>query len=433
MEPITVLLIMLGLLFLFLFLGVPIAFALLLPSALIIYSGGIIAYSQIVTTLLDRVGSFTLLAIPMFIFAAEMVNRIGCTDDIVEVANILVGRIAGGLALVNVVASMLFAGVSGSSAADTAGVGGVLIPAMKKQGYSSEFSAAITSASSTIGNIIPPSIMMIVYGATAGVSIGALFIAGIIPGILVGFSQMLTCYLWAKKKGWGVARKEKFSFQDIITVIKKGFFPGSIFLIIIGGITGGVFTATEAAAVASVYAIIIGPVFYKQARSISVFIEGAKNAAIISAITYYAIVCSTIFAWILSYYRVITPLADWLDSADLTLIPFLILLSFIYLLFGMLMDPIVIIVVMTPIIVPMANIIGIHPLHLGIVSIMAIRIGTVTPPYGISGLIAAKIADISFPDMIKEISVFVAVFLVVVLLIIIFPSLVLFLPETFFF
>lgn len=432
MEPVTVLLIMVFSLLFLLFIGVPIAFALLLPSSIIIWLDPVVGFSQIVTTMLDRVGSFTLLAIPMFIFAAEMINKVGCTDDIVDVANILVGRISGGLAHVNIVASMLFAGVSGSSAADTAGVGGVLIPAMIKQGYPAPFSAAITGASSTIGNIIPPSIMMIVYGATAGVSIGALFIAGIIPGVLVGLTQMITCYILAKKNGWGTSRDKKFELNDIFELIKKGFFPASVFFIIIGGIIFGIFSATEAAAVASVYVIFAGAIFYKKARKISIFIKGAKDAAVTASITYFCIICATIFAWVLTYYRVITPLIRWLEAANLGVIGFLLVLTLIYLFFGMLMDPIVIIVVMTPLIIPMADLLSIHPLHLGLVSIMAIRIGTVTPPYGISGLMAARIAGIGFQDMIKDISIFVLTFMIVVFLIILIPQIVLFLPNIIF-
>lgn len=433
MTPEVGLVILIGILAVAILIGVPIGFSLFLSSVVIILIDPGIELIIIPIIAMGRLRSFTLLAIPLFMYAAMLLNEYEFTGDIVDVSKILVGRLKAGLAHINVVASMLFAGVSGSSAADTAGIGGILIPVMIKKGYSKSFSAAITAASSTIGNIIPPSIMMVVYGATAEISVGALFIAGIIPGILVGISQMGAAYVYGVKYGWETGGGEETIrqpvWQKLSVVITKGFFPFTIFLIIIGGIIGGVFTATEAAAVAAAYTAIVGPLLYKRARSLKAFYRGAKNAGILAAITYFAIIGASVFAWLLSYYRAIDLSISIFNYFQLGRTSFLLLLALIYLILGTFLDPIPIIIIMTPLVLPIADKLHIHPLFLGIVSVMSIRIGTVTPPYGISMLVASGIAEIDPVEMFRDILIFTILFMAIVVLIILFPEICLLIPK----
>lgn len=433
MSPELGLFLLIGLLALAIVIGVPIGFALFFASVVVVIIDPNINMLIVSIIAMQKLSSFTLLAIPLFMYAAMLLNEYEFTEDIVELSRVLVGRFNAGLAHINVVASMFFAGVSGSSAADTAGIGGILIPAMIKKGYSKSFSAAITAASSTIGNIIPPSIMMVVYGAAAEISVGALFLAGIIPGIMVGLSQMVAAHAYGKAYGWeeknGDGGPRQTLSEKARIIIKKGFFPISIFVIIIGGIMGGVFTATEAAAVAAVYVIVVGPLLYKRARSLDSFIIAAKKAAHLSAVTYFAIIGASVFAWLLSYYRAIDLTVQVFNYFQMGTVTFLIVLSLIYVVLGTFLDPIPIIVIMTPIVVPLADKLAINPLLLGIVSVMSIRIGTVTPPYGISMLVAAGIAEIDPVKMLKDIGIFTLLFMFIVLLVILFPQVVLFIPH----
>lgn len=433
MSPELGLFVLIALLAAAIMIGVPIGFSLFFASAVVIFLDPGIDLLIMPIIAMEKLSSFTLLAIPLFMYAAMLLNEYEFTEDIVELSRILVGRLKGGLAHINVVASMFFAGVSGSSAADTAGIGGILIPAMIKKGYTPSFSAAITAASSTIGNIIPPSIMMVVYGAAAEISVGALFLAGIIPGLFVGLSQMGAAYIYSSVYGWegkGDAGVPTQSLKEnTLILLKKGFFPVSIFMIIIGGITGGIFTATEAAAVAAVYVIVVGPLLYKRARSFASFWQAAKKAARLSAITYFAIIGASVFAWLLSYYRAIDLSISIFDYLNLGQTGFLLVLAVIYLILGTFLDPIPIIVIMTPLVLPLAAKLDIPPLLLGVISVMSIRIGTVTPPYGISMLVAAGIANIDPLKMIKDISIFTLLFMVIVILIILFPSICLWVPS----
>lgn len=433
MTPVEGLLVLIGLLAFAIVIGIPIGFALFFASIIVIFFNAGINFLIIPIIAMEKLGSFTLLAIPLFMYTAILLSEYEFTEDLVEVSRLLVGRFRGGLAQINVVASMFFAGVSGSSAADTAGIGGILIPAMIRKGYSKSFSAAITSAASTIGNIIPPSIMMVVYGAAAEISVGKLFLAGIIPGILVGLSQMGAAYVYARVydwegKGGDFAGSMKLG-EKLAVICKKGFFPLSIFLIIIGGISGGVFTATEAAAVAAVYVILVGPLLYKKARSFGAFLRAARAAAILSAITYFAIIGASVFAWLLSYFRAIDLAVGVFNYFHFGQTSFLIVLSLIYLVLGTFLDAIPIIIIMTPLVLPLASKLAIQPLLLGIVSVMAIRIGTITPPYGISMLVAAGIADIDPLKMIKDVAIFTVLFMIIVFLIILVPNLSLLIPE----
>lgn len=433
MSPEFGLFVLIGLLTLAILIGVPIGFSLFFASAAVVLVDPNIDLLVVSIIAMEKLSSFTLLAIPLFMYAAMLLNEYEFTEDIVELSRVLVGRFKSGLAHINVVASMFFAGVSGSSAADTAGIGGILIPAMVKKGYSKSFSAALTAASSTIGNIIPPSIMMVVYGAAAEISVGALFLAGIIPGVMVGLSQMGAAYVYGRVYKWEDSKDEeigrlKFT-EKLMIIIKRGYFPVSIFVIIIGGITGGIFTATEAAAVAAVYVIIVGPLLYKRARSIKSFITAAKKAAQLSAVTYFAIIGASIFAWLLSYYRAIDLTVQVFSYFPMGPTGFLIVLALIYVVLGTFLDPIPIIVIMTPLVLPLAAKLSIHPLLLAVVSIMSIRIGTVTPPYGISMLVAAGIAEIDPVKMLRDISIFTLLFMAIVILIIFFPQVCLFIPS----
>jgi len=407
--------------------GVSIAFSLLFSSLLVIIIDPYLQLAIVPMRMFSGINNFVLLAIPGFMFAAFLMNRLGITDDIVTVADVMVGYIKGGLAHVNVVASMLFAGVSGSSTADTAGIGAILIPAMNKQGYDRGFSAALTAASSTIGNIIPPSIFMVVYGAIAGISIGGLFLSGIIPGILVGLTQILYSYVYALRHNYGTVRCFP-SLKEIFLAIRKGIWIILMIVIIIGGITGGLYTATEAAAISVVYVLLVGLLVYRSITWKKIF-EAAIQTAIMTATVLFAVATATLFSWLMSYYNAFDPVADFLIRYSTSSEVFLLYVIGIFVLLGTFMDPVPAMIIVVPIIVPIAEVLGVHGLLLGILVVMALCVGKITPPYGISLLISCAIAEIPISRAIKPTIILFVVFCLVMVIVVFAPELTLVIPR----
>ena len=406
-------------------LGLPIAFSLGLSSIITMFYADIpiLTFVQNIYRGLD---SFPVLAVPFFILTANLMNEGMITNKLIKFSKSLFGHIRGSLAQVNVVVSMLFAGLSGSSVADTAGIGSVLIPAMIKEGYGKDFSVAVTIASSTIGVIIPPSIFMIIYGAYGGVSIAALFLGGAIPGILVGVGQMILCYFIAKKRGY--PRGEKSSILGIMRDLQETVWALLVPVIILGGIVGGVFTATEAAAVAVVYILFINIVIYRL-LTLKSFFAAFKSTVNFVGPPLFCMVNATIFGWLLAYFEV--PKMITVFTANLSVGPttMLLLIALLYLFLGTFMSGIASIIIFLPIIQPLASGVGIHPVHLGIVITMMLALGLITPPYGLCLLIGAKIGNIEVTRAFSAVLIFLGLFLITVLIIIFFPDLALFLPR----
>ncbi|WP_227937186.1 TRAP transporter large permease [Alkalihalobacillus deserti] len=416
-----------------LLLGVPVAFSIVIASAIPILLEPLVSLTQVSSVMIESFSSFTLLAIPLFILCGGLMNLTKVTDDLIYISKALVGKAKGSLAHMNILTSIFFGAISGSSVADVASLGRILIPAMIKAGYSREFAATVTAASSTIGSIIPPSILLIVYGALAQTSVAALFIAGIIPGILIGLTQMAYAWYYASKNNVGPIDNELIGLSNDdklskIVALKKSIFPLSLFLIVIVGIMAGIFTATEAAAIAVFYVFIVA-FFLKKERNFKEYMEVIKKAATDSATIYILIAAAALLSWVLTYYEAMQPLIDFLLINEFNPILFLLILTLLYVILGTFMEPNSAMLIFVPLLLPVVHGLGIDPVVAGIVTVMAIRLGTVTPPYGLSSLLAAKVAETNVLKMMKHIMIFVVIYLVSIILIILIPSIVTFLPN----
>lgn len=408
--------------------GVPLAFSLLFSSVFVIALDPGLDLGVLPQKLYSGMNNFLLLAIPGFMFAALMMNRIGVTEDIVKLSDLLVGRVKGGLAHINVVSSMLMGGVSGSSTADVAGIGAILIPAMKKKGYSPGFSAALTAASSSIGSIIPPSILMVIYGASANVSIGALFIAGYVPGVLVGLQQLVIAWYYAHKYGVDAPSRERIPGREKVRVLTRGLIPVSVIGVIIGGILTGVMTATESAAVASVYVVLVGIVVYRK-MSLGMLMEVAVETALLTAVVMLCVGTATLFGWLMSFYGILDVAGGLFETYSSSPTMFLFLATVLFLFLGTFMDPAPAMLIFVPVLAAVAATIGADPLQLGILIIMALAIGKITPPYGISLLLACTIAGIPLSRGLGWTMVFFGAFCLLLVAMIFFPFLTLWFPQ----
>lgn len=410
-------------------------FSIILASGVPILFDPNISLGQMSSIILQQIRSFTLLAIPLYIYCGKLLSLGGVADDLVYISKALIGKIRGDLAYVNIVASIFFAGISGSSVADAASLGAVLIPAMKKRGYSAEFSATLTAASATIGSIIPPSILFIVYGAIAQTSIAALFIGGIIPGMIIGLAQAGYSYYYAVKNNIGYEEdnniiKDKQEV-NLKTALIKSIFPASIFLIIIGGILLGIFTPTEAAGVAVIYTLFVLTIFYKK-RDFTEYLEVTKEAVISSATIFIMIACASFLSWVLTYYQVMLPVVSFVQNSSLNATGFLLILMVIYVILGTFMEPNSAMLIFVPLMAPIVSLLRINPTVLGVITVMSIRLGTVTPPYGLSTLVVSKIAETNVMKMMKEIVIFCIFYVIVIIALIFCQSLITFLPNLFF-
>ncbi|MDA1049335.1 MAG: TRAP transporter large permease [Planctomycetota bacterium] len=370
--------------------------------------------------------SFILLAVPFFLLAANLMNAAGITQRLVDLSRATVGHLPGGLGHVNVLVSMLFAGISGSSTADAAGIGSLMIPAMKKQGYDPSFSVAITACSSVMGVIIPPSIMMIVWGGLMSVSIGGLFMAGIVPGIMIALFMMGTVLVYAKRRNYPVY--ERATRKEFFRALGSASLALVTPAIIVGGIVGGFFTPTEASVIAVVYSAVLGGVIY---RSITprqfpkVFYESARFAAI----SLFCIGTASAFGWLLAYYRVpqavVDVMAGW--GTGLVATGFLIAASFLFV--GMFIDAIPAIIILGTVLVPLADNVGMHPIHFAIIGVIALAFGLVTPPYGLCLLISCSLGEIKVVNALKDVGIILVPMMILLILVIVFPEFVLFLPR----
>jgi len=407
--------------------GVPIGFSLLLASiTFIVFSGDLNLMTMAAQRVYIGTSSFPLLAIPFFILAGLLMNTGGVSRRLFKFATCLVGHITGGLGHVNVLASMLFAGMSGSAVADAAGLGVIEIEAMRKEGFDDSFSAAITAASSTIGPIIPPSIPMVIFGGLTSVSVARLFLGGFIPGVLMGFSLMVVVYLIAKRRNYPVHKrapfKERwFAFLDAIPAL---LLPA----IIMGGILGGIFTPTEAAVVASIYAFILGTFFYKELK-MKDLLEIIKNTMRSTAQVLLIIGSAALFGWLLAYQKVPDMIIRFAFDLTSNKYVILLLINIICLILGCFLEAMSILVLTIPVVLPLAKVYGIDLVHLGVLMTLNLMVGTVTPPVGVCLYPVMRIANVSMMQVLQEIWVYIVVLVAVLLLITYCPTLVTFLPN----
>lgn len=413
--------------FLFLvFIGFPISFGLLLPSIIYIFIEGL-PIKTILIRLINEYNSFILLAIPFFILAGKVMNKAKISDKLVSLADLFVGFLKGGLAHVNIVVSMFFGGCTGTAISDTTAVGSILIPAMKKEGYEADFSAAVTAASSTMGPIIPPSIMFIVYGAMAGVSIGDLFLAGAIPGILIGVGQMLLVAYLAHKHNYP-RREEKLGIKKSLKIFKDGILPMMLPIIILGGIIFGFATPTEAAVTAAVYAIFLAVFVYKTI-SFKGLLKVITEAGIDSGRISILIVAASLFGWIMVMEDIPASVATFLLDSGLPNIVILLLINIFLLIVGMFIDSFPAIIMITPVFLPIYRMLGLSLLHAGVFSSMILIIGVITPPVGCCLFAASSIANVPYEKVAVKILPFLAVNVAITLLVTYVPQIVTFLPA----
>ena len=369
--------------------------------------------------------SFPLLAAPFFIFMGNLLNTAGVTRRIFFFANALVGHIKGGLAHANIVASMIFAGMSGSAVADAGGLGAVEIAAMKEGGYDVDFAAGITAASAIIGPIIPPSLPMVIYGVLANTSVGGLFIGGIIPGLMLAGILMITVYIYAVKRNYP---KSKFpTLPDFLQVTKDAFFAILAPLILLGGIFSGIFTPTEAAIVASLYALILG-LFYgelKLKQLPTIILNTVETSGVVMAL----VMTASLFGWVIARAQVPQMMSQFLINISSNPTVILLLINAFLLFVGCFMEAIAAQMILVPILLPVVLNLGINPIHFGLIVVLNLMIGTLTPPIGVVLFVTAKVADISFERVTKATFPFLVPLFIVLLLISLFPDIVIFLPR----
>ena len=369
---------------------------------------------------------FVLMAVPFFMLAGNLMNAGGTTRRLVALAEAMVGWVRGGLAHVNIVVSMLFAGISGSAAADTAAVGSIMIKSMRERGYPTEFATSVTISSSLIGPIIPPSIILIVYAVVAGVSVNALFLAGIVPGILLGVAQMLLVSVYAWRYGFG--ERGRFSFIAFLRAFLDGLVPLGMPIIILGGIFSGFFTPTEAAAVACLYALVVGMVIYREIRFRDlpgIVLQSARTTG--SALVIVAIAAP--LSWILTKEQVPATVTAAIQSVSDNPIVILLLINLMLLVLGAFMEMIAALIILVPILLPVVTGLGVDPVHFGIIVAINLTIGMITPPVGISLFIGATIAKISPERLALSNMPFLLVSILVLLIITFVPGLVMVLPD----
>ncbi|MFC7063395.1 TRAP transporter large permease [Halobacillus seohaensis] len=418
--------ILVGLFVILMLVGIPIAFVIGIVAMIGIFNVPYIPEVTVPVKMLNGLDSFVLLAVPLFILAANLMNSGQISQKLIDFSLSIVGHIRGGLAHANILVSMLFAGVSGASQADTAGVGKILIPNMKKQGYDTENAVGITAASSTIGVIIPPSIPMIIYAGLTNVSVGALFLVGIIPGILVGLGMMTIVFILAKKRGYPTYQKASLKnfFKQLLDATPALMTP----IILIGGIITGLFTATEAAAIASLYTVVIAMFYYKTLK-IKDFPKIFVDTLTLSSLSLFALAAANALGELMSYYQLSTWAEQFFaNNIDSKWIFLLIVIGF-FLFIGTFMDAIPAMILFIPVILPVALSFDVSPILLGIITIMTLAVGLVTPPYGLCLLLAAKIGKLPVERSFKAVLPYIGVVVVVLLVVAFIPGVAFYIPE----
>src|SRR5690625_2152900 len=371
-------------------LRVNIGFALIVSSIIVMVQEGM-PLTSAVNQIYSGIDSFTLMAVPFCMLLGRILNAGSITDRLLKVADATVGHIRGGLGHVNVASSMVFASLSGSAAADTASVGSILIPAMKRAGYSPAFSVALTAASSTLGVIIPPSIILIIYGSFGYVSIGALCMGGVVPGVLICLSMMLYTYIVAVREGYPANPFP--GVRTLGTLLRRGAAPLMIPVIVLGGIMGGVFTPTEGAVVAVLWAFLLTLFLYRDVPLRDV--PKILAASVLDfAVPLFTVAGAGIFGWLIAYLGAAEIVTSFIVSVTDNRFGIMLLLIAFLLLIGMVLNPISAILIFLPIIQSLDELAGFNPVHMGVLTVIVLSVGLVTPPYGICLLIASQIGDV---------------------------------------
>lgn len=411
-------------------LGIPIAFCMGIVSLTSLLVMGETSFLKLIAQkMITGIDKFPLMAIPLFILAGNIMNRAGMTNSLIKFANFLVGRLRGGLAHVNIVSSVFFAGITGVAVADSSVLGSIFVPAMTKEGYDTDFSAAVTATSSIIGPIIPPSVPFVIYGCTVGVSIAGLFLAGMIPGILLALALMVVSYFISKKKDYPVSNIS-ISFRDFIVSFKGAALALVMPIIILGGLLSGIFTPTEAAAIAVVYALIIS-LFVLRTLKLSDLPSILVSSGITASIVFMLISTANIFGTILATQQIPQKIAQFMLSITTNPWLMLLLVNIFLLVAGMFMAVTPNIILLSPILAPIVTSLGVHPLHFGFIFVLNITIGLITPPLGACLFILCGISKLTLEKMTRAVLPFLAAEVAILFLCIYVPAIPMFLPKLF--
>jgi C4-dicarboxylate transporter DctM subunit len=413
-------------LFVFMFMGTPVAVALGLSSLLTILFFGTDSLASLSLKMYETSEHFTLMAIPFFVLAGAFMTTGGVAKRMIRFAVATVGHFHGGLAIASVMACCLFAAVSGSSPATVVAVGSIVIAGMVRSGYPQPFAAGVVCNAGTLGILIPPSIVMVVYGAATETSVGALFMAGVVPGISLGILLMIAIYIVARIKNY--PRQPRASATEVMAAARDSIWGLALIFIILGGIYGGVFTPTEAAAVAAVYAFLVAVFVYRDIgfRQVpDVLIDAAK----VTIMLMFIIVNALLFAHVLTTERIPQMIAEQIIAWDMQAWQFLIVVNILLLIAGMFMEPTGIILILAPILFPIAMQLGIDPVHLGIIMVVNLEIGMVTPPIGLNLFVTAGITKMSIGQVVRAASPWLILLLAFLVVITYFPAISLWLPQ----
>ncbi|MBB6448646.1 tripartite ATP-independent transporter DctM subunit [Geomicrobium halophilum] len=414
--------IFLGVLFFFLFLGVPVAFSLLLSAIAMTIVLGIFDPQIITQNLVNGANNFPLMAIPFFILAGEIMNAGGISRRVVHFASTLVGHIRGGLGYVAILAGVMFAGLSGSAVADAAALGAIIIPMMAAQGYDIKKSSGLVGSSGIIATVIPPSIPLILFGVIGGVSVTQLFMAGIVPGLLMGIGLMIAWYIVARKGNF--ESMEKSTGKERMKAFYQAIWALLLPVIIIVGLRGGIFTPTEAAVVVAVYAFILSFTVYKGDLAFKEVPNILVNAAKTTGIVMFLAACALVTSWVITVAQIPTELVTTISGiTEDPMLMLLIIMGFL-LLVGLVMDMTPAVLIFTPVLLPVIEMAGIDPVYFGILMVMNLSIGLITPPVGTVLFVVSGISKLSLLDITKGIWPFWLVYIILIVIFVIFPELI---------
>lgn len=413
--------------FVLILLEVPIAIALVLSSLLI---GLLVDIPPIVVVqnMFTGIDSYVLLAIPLFMLSGDIMEKGSITERLVAFSRSMVGHLRGSLGQVTIFANMIMAGISGSGAADAAALGSVMIPAMKKEGYSAEMAVAINASAATMGPIIPPSILMILFGAYGGVSVAALFLGGAIPGIIIGITLMAVVYIWAVKTNFPISPKSPL--HERISRTKESIWALIVPFVIVGGIVGGYFTPTESAMVAAIYSLIVSVVIYRS-FNLANMVDVLKKSAITVAHPMFAVAGAGAFGFIMAYLQVPELVLQLSSGITGQPIPTLLFITMLFVVLGTFMDSTPALIIFIPIVMKLSQAAALNMVHVGVLVTVVLCFGFLTPPYGITLLISSGIGKVPVMGVIRKIIPFYFVMIGIILVIIFFPEVVLFLPRKF--
>ncbi len=408
-------------------LTVPIGFSLGIASLAYILYTKQLTFGFIAQNLVTGCDSFPIMAIPFFVFAGELMGGGGISRRLLNVANVFFGRIRGGLAIVTVVVCMFFAAISGSGPATVAAVGGMVVPTMLQKGYDRKFVLALIAAAGSIGVIIPPSIPMVVYSVTTNSSVSKLFLAGFVPGLLIGLVLIGYSYFFAVSHGYK-GDEEPFSAKKALKEVKDSIFALLSPVIILGGIYGGIFTPTEAAAVSVIYSLVIGCLVYRE-LDLKQLMTVTKNACETTATILIVIGCAAGFSKVLTLGRIPTTVATFLTTMTDSKILILLLINILLLIVGCFMETLCAIMILAPILFPVVTALGVDVTHFGIIMVVNLAIGFITPPLGVNLFVASRVGETTLDDVIKGIIPFLIVMIVVLLFITYVPAISMLLPD----